>query len=67
MRVLFDAPAGVARNAGSDTALRIEPTSEVEQYRVDILLTAAESLRLRSSPQLVIECDGSNFHDSIVK
>jgi|SRR5579859_3185736 len=70
--VTFDLPAGVSGNTDGDTVLRIKPQAQIEQYRVDFLLTlvayqdTGEGVVI-SQKQLVVECDGSDFHDSTVE
>ena len=44
--------------------LIIEPQAKIENYRADFLLTFKSSLPgFEKGRQLVVECDGHNFHD----
>lgn len=70
--VLFDVPSGVVGNADSDTVLRIKPQAQTDQYRVDILLTAVGYQDNGNGvsavqKQVVVECDGSDSHDTTVE
>lgn len=44
--------------------IAIEPQAKIENYRADFLLTFKSSLPgFEKGRQLVVECDGHNFHD----
>lgn len=71
--ILFDLPAGVSGNTDGDNVLRIKPQCQIDQYRVDFVVTLTaysedrESGVLVQQKQLVVECDGADYHDASIE